>query len=211
MKALLTSDLCGWPPERVKSLRDMSAPHELARSLVELVKDAEDVLLLYYAGHGMRTATGQLALALGDSSADRELLPHTAILYEAIARILRSCPAATKLVILDCCHAELGNKDNFQTQSADIDSEPVDGLYFIGASKQWEKARSPLDGGLPYFTDAFIQVVRTGIPGKPPQLTIDQIFTELRARMLRANLPEPAQSGIRDAHHWPFARNAAPP
>ena len=29
--------------------------------------------------------------------------------------------------------------------------------------------------------------------------------------MLRANLPEPAQSGIRDAHHWPFARNAAPP
>jgi Caspase domain len=211
MQALLTSDLCGWPPDRVESLPEVAAPHELARSLVELVKGAQDVLVLYYAGHGMRTATGQLALALGDSSADRELLPHTAILYEAVARILRRCSAATKLVILDCCHAELGNKDNYQTQSADIDAEPVDGLYCIWASKQWEKARSPLDGGLPYFTDAFIQVVRAGIPGKPPKLTIDQIFTELRARMLRADLPEPAQSGIRDAHHWPFARNAAPP
>jgi hypothetical protein len=211
MRALLTSDLCGWPTERVESLQDVAAPHELARHLVEMVKGVQDVLLLYYAGHGMRTASGQLALALRDSSADPELLPHTAILYEAIARILRGCPATTKLVILDCCHAELGNKANYQFQSADIDAEPVDGLYFIGASKQYEKARSPLSGGLPYFTNAFIEVVGTGIPGNPPQLTIDQIFTELRSRMLRANLPEPMQSGIRDAHRWPFARNAARP
>ena len=211
MKALLAGDLCGWPTDQVESLQDVSAPPELARQLVEMVKDVEDVLLLYYAGHGMRTTTGQLALALRESSANPELLPHTAIMYEAIARILRRCPAATKLVILDCCHAELGNKANYQFQSADIDGEPVDGLYFIGASKQYEKAKSPLAGGLPYFTEAFIQVVRTGIPGKPPQLTIDQIFTELRARMLRASLPEPVQSGIRDAHHWPFARNTARP
>jgi hypothetical protein len=68
-----------------------------------------------------------------------------------------------------------------------------------------------LNGRLTYFTESFIQVVRTGIPGKPSQLTIDQIFTELRARLLRANLPEPVQSGFRDAHHWPFARNAARP
>ena len=211
MAQLLTGDLCGWPADRVESLIDMSAPHELARKIVDLVKGVQDVLLLYYVGHGMRTATGQLALALQESSADPELVPYTAIMYEAIARILRGCPAVTKLVILDCCHAELGNKANYQFQSADIDGQPVDGLYFIGASKQWEKAKSPLVGGLPYFTDAFIQVVGAGIPGKPPQLTIDQIFIELRARLLRSNLPEPVQSGIRDAHHWPFAYNAARP
>jgi DNA-binding beta-propeller fold protein YncE len=211
MARLLTGDLCGWPADRVESLMDVSAPHELARKIVDMVKGVQDVLLLYYVGHGMRTPTGQLALALRESSADPELLPHTAILYEAIARILRGCPAVTKLVILDCCHAELGNKANYQFQSAEIDGEPVDGLYFIGASKQYEKARSPLSGGLTYFTNAFIDVVNTGIPGKPPQLTIDQIFTEQRTRMLRANLPEPVQSGIRDAHHWPFARNAARP
>jgi hypothetical protein len=211
MRTLLTGDLCGWPTDRVESLVDVAAPHEVARHLVEMVKGIEDVLLLYYVGHGMRTTAGQLALALSDSSADPELLPHTAVLYEAIARILRGCPAVTKLVILDCCHAELGNKANYQFQSADIDAESVDGLYFIGASKQWEKAKSPLSGGLPYFTDTFIEVVRGGIPGKPSELTIDQVFTELRARLQRARLPEPVQSGIRDAHHWPFARNAARP
>jgi len=86
----------------------VSAPHELARRIVDLVKGVQDVLLLYYVGHGMRTANGQLALAVQESSADSELLPHTAIMYEAIARILRGSPAVTKLVILDCCHAELG-------------------------------------------------------------------------------------------------------
>jgi Caspase domain len=211
MEAMLTSDLCGWPADRVESLREVVAPPELARKLVELVKDVQDVLLLYYVGHGMRTANGHLALALHDSSADPELVPYTAIVYEAIAGILRGCPAATKLVILDCCHAELGNKANYQFLSTDIDGEPVDGLYFIGASKRYEKAKSPLVGDLTYFTGKFIEVVHTGIPGKPPQLTIDQIFTELRARMLRARLPEPVQSGIRDAHQWPFARNAARP
>jgi len=212
MSKLLTSNLCGWPASRLTALQEVAAPSALAVELIEQVKDVQDVLLLYYVGHGMRTSDGKLALALADSYADSERLPHTAITYEGIARILRRCPATTKIVILDCCHAELANRVQYQFQSAEvIDAEPVDGLYFIGASRMRESARSPLDGGLPYFTEAFIDVVRDGIPGKPAQVTIDQIFTELRSRLIRASRPEPVQSGIRDAHHWPFARNAAPP
>lgn len=64
--------------------------------------------------------------------------------------------------------------------------------------------------GLTYFTDALIRVVREGIPGKPPQLTIDQVFVELRARLVRSSRPEPTQSGVRNAQNWPFAYNAAP-
>lgn len=210
MEAMLTSDLCDWPADRVETLTDIAVPSDLARRLVELTEGIQDVLLLYYVGHGMRAPNGQLALALRDTSSSRALLRHTAITYKDVADILRGCPAVTKLVILDCCHAELGNWESDQFQSGDVDAEPVDGLYCIWASKEWEKARSPLSGGLTYFTDAFIEVVRTGIPGRPAQLHIDQIFVELRARMLRAGLPEPAQSSIRDARHWPFARNAAP-
>jgi hypothetical protein len=210
MKTLLTGELCGWPADRVESLREVGAPSELATRLVDLVEGIDDVLLLYYVGHGMRTSKGQLALALAGSNAKPDLVSHTAILYESIAEILRGCPAATKLVILDCCFAELGTKANYQTQSIDMDdAESVEGLYFIGASKKHQKARSPLGDGLPYFTQAFIDVVTAGIPGRPALLTIDQIFVHVRARLQRANLPEPVQSGIRDAHQWPFSRNAA--
>ncbi len=210
MKALLTSELCGWPADYVETLQDLEAPHELATNLVELTEGVEDVLLLYYVGHGMRIPNGQLALTLRGTRSNRALLRHTAMLYADVADILRGCPAATKLVVLDCCYAELGNKDSDQFQSAALDAEPVDGLYCIWASKEWEKAKSPTSEGLTYFTDEFIKVIREGIPGKPPQLTIDQIFIELRARLMRSGRPEPAQSGIRNAQNWSFSYNAAP-
>ena len=208
---LLTSDLCGWPRDRISLFEDLPNLADLARNLVRAVREAEDVLLVYYVGHGMLTARGDLVLALRDTEADPEVLPHTAMPYASLASILRGSTAETKLVILDCCYAETANQATFGTQSAGLtDVYPVDGLYFIGASKRWEKAGFPLLGKLTYFTAAFIDTVRTGIQGKPPQLTIGQIFIELRARLVRAGLPEPAASGARGAHAWLFARNAAP-
>lgn len=212
MARLLASDLCGRPTDRIESMVDVAAPHELARRIARAVKDVQDVVLLYYVGHGMCTTKGQLALALGDSDGDPALLAHTAILYESVADILRGSGAATKLVILDCCHAELGNRANFVFQSADLaGAYPVDGLYFMGASKTYEKAQSPIDGTLTYFTLNLVATIEDGIPNKPEFLTLAQIFVELRSRMVREQLPEPVESGTRDARQFPFARNAAPP
>jgi Caspase domain len=110
MKALLTSELCGWPENRVETLTDVVAPEALATALIELTEGVEDVLLLYYVGHGIRMTTGQLALALRGTSSNRALLRHTAMAYKDVAEILRGCPATTKLVILDCSYAELGRR-----------------------------------------------------------------------------------------------------
>ena len=212
MLDLLTSDLCGWPRDRVDVFEDVAAPSDLARNLVRAVRGAETMLLVYYVGHGLLTMKGHLALALRGTDPDPEALPHTSMLYENLASILRGSPAATKLIILDCCYAETANQANFGTQSAGLtDAYPVDGLYFIGASKRREKAGFPLHGDQTYFTEAFIDTVRTGIPGQPPasELTLSEIFRVLRGRLAAEGLPEPADSGIRDARQYPFAVNAA--
>jgi hypothetical protein len=212
MLDLLTSDLCGWPRDRISLFEDLPNPADLARVLVRAVREAEDVLLVYYVGHGMLTMTGDLVLALGDTEADPEALPYTGMPYASLAGIMRGSTAMTKLVILDCCYAETANQAVFGTQSADLaDAYPVDGLYFIGASKRREKAGFPLYGDLTYFTEAFIETVRAGIPGSPPapELTLAQIFSAVRARLAASGLPEPADSGIRDARQYPFAGNAA--
>lgn len=212
MTNLLIGSLCGWPADRVTALVDLAVPSALAVRVVDAVADAEDVLLVYYVGHGMRTFDGQLALALADTRPHPESLPYTAMLYPSLASILRGCRATTKLVVLDCCHAELGSQANYVFQSADLaEAYPVDGLYFIGASARDRKAKAPVGGGLTYFTDAFVTTVTAGIPHQAPTLRLDQIFLELRARLLRANLPEPVEAGTRGAHQFPFARNAAPP
>jgi uncharacterized caspase-like protein len=211
MATLLTGELCEWPADRIIQALDIAAPHELARRLTGAVREVQDVLLLYYVGHGLRTPKGQLALTLSDSDADPALVGHTAILYENIAEILRGSAADTKLVILDCCHAELGDKANviFQDAGDLADAYPMDGLYCIWGSKTYEKARTPAGGALTYFTANFIATVQEGIPRRPEFLAIDQIFLQLRDRMARQGLPVPVESGTRGARLFPFARNAA--
>lgn len=212
MVDLLTGEWCGWPRERITTIEDMDSPRDAVMELVPLVRDVTDVLLVYYVGHGMRTRDGQLALALTGTVWDPEVLPDSALLHLRLMEVLRGSPAATKLVVLDCCHAELGLDADFYFQSgpADLtDAYPVDGLYFVGASTRYEKAKAPIGGRLTHFTHTLIDVVETGIPGKPADLTLQQIFVETRGRLLQAGLPQPVDGGVRDAYQFPFARNAA--
>lgn len=210
MSALLSGDLCGWPKDRIVEMRDVRSPSALATRVVREISHVHGILLVYYVGHGIRTREGQLALAVGDTVADRELLPYTAMLYQGLADILKGCAAATKLVILDCCHAELANKATDGLQSADLaDIHPVDGLYSIFASRADQVARFPIGGDLTYFTEAFIDTVRGGIPGQPAELRLEQVFDQVRRRLTLDGLPGPVDSGIRDARQFPFARNAA--
>lgn len=214
MTQLLTSDLCGWPPDRIEQVLDVAAPSVLAVKVLQYVRDVQGVLLVYYVGHGLRTSDGQLALAVRDTIyTDRDALPYTAMLYRNLAEIIgKGSPAATKLVILDCCMAELANKsgDGFQTAGV-AEPEPVDGLYCIFAAQENQSAKFPLHGDLTYFTEAFIDTVRSGISGKPTDLRLDEIFAEVRRQLSADGLPQPADSGIRDARQYPFARNAAHP
>ncbi|KUO09538.1 caspase, EACC1-associated type [Streptomyces sp. DSM 15324] len=213
MADLLASDLCGWPAERVTCLVDVASPDALARKVIAAVRDAQDVLLVYYVGHGVRTSEGQLALTVGETDPGWEALPYTAMLYENLAKILRGCRAQTKLVLLDCCHAELANRSNHVFQSADFEeAHPVDGLYVIGASGSTKKAKTPVNGTLTCFTGAFLEIVHNGIREvSAPALRLDRIFLELHARLREAGLPEPVQSGARGAHGFLFAQNAAHP
>jgi len=52
MRSLLTSELCGWPPERVKDFSNPQKPGDLPLQLVRLFASAKDVALFYFVGHG---------------------------------------------------------------------------------------------------------------------------------------------------------------
>jgi hypothetical protein len=68
-----------------------------------LHKKPEDLLLLYFSGHGILDDKGDLYLAAKDTQPD--LLRATAISADFIADDMDRCRSKRQILILDCCHS----------------------------------------------------------------------------------------------------------
>lgn len=68
-----------------------------------LRKKPEDLLLLYFSGHGVLDDRGHLYLAVKDTNPD--LLRATAISADFIADDMDLCRSKRQILILDCCHS----------------------------------------------------------------------------------------------------------
>lgn len=63
----------------------------------------DDLLLLYYSGHGIKDDYGDLYLAVRDTETD--LLSATAIEAAFIRRLMDKCQSRRNVVLLDCCYS----------------------------------------------------------------------------------------------------------
>ncbi|MFJ3906287.1 caspase domain-containing protein [Streptomyces sp. NPDC090025] len=93
-------------PHDVTLLPDRDG-EEILYALQEMCTAAgrDDLLLLYYSGHGLPgdLGTGSLRLCARDTVLSRER--DTAIGFPQLDRILRTSAAAVTLVVLDCCYS----------------------------------------------------------------------------------------------------------
>ncbi|MEO5876484.1 MAG: caspase family protein [Streptosporangiaceae bacterium] len=177
--------LGGWPRERVTVLEDPAGSREVASELRRLAAEADDVLLVYFSGRAL-LADGRLCLALTDTGTDDDA-DLTSLEYERVIRILRTSPAHTKIVILDCEH------------SAGAGSESTSLL--LTAS----------DRPSPPFTADLVRIIRAGVPGAPNRVTLNQLHTELRRRCAARGDPPPLRRGTDAADASAFTRNTAVP
>ena len=66
-------------------------------------KKPDDLVLLYFSGHGVLDDRGRLYLALKDTQLD--LLKATSISSSFIADEMDSCRSKRQILVLDCCHS----------------------------------------------------------------------------------------------------------
>jgi TPR repeat protein len=72
-------------------------------SALFLGKQPNDLLLLYFSGHGVRDEDGQLYLAVSDT--DHAELDGTAVIASFIKRVMNKSSSRRQILILDCCHS----------------------------------------------------------------------------------------------------------
>lgn len=84
----------------------LNANHEtVAKAINRLYRHRkkDDLLLLYYSGHGIKDDYGDLYLAVRDTDAD--LLDSSAIEAAFIRRQVDKCQSRRNVILLDCCYS----------------------------------------------------------------------------------------------------------
>jgi flagellar motility protein MotE (MotC chaperone) len=213
MRTLLADpDLCGWPADAVTVIANPHSAADLAVTLAEQARATRGVLLVYFVGHGTLSQRGELSLAVTGTQFEH---PHlTGVLWSQVAEALRESPAPVRIAILDCCfsgraiEALAGGAD-----TAVADFTHIAGVYTLTATTRNETAHVVPPGqqgtAATSFTGELCDLVTSGIPHKPAQLTFADIYPELRRRLLAKGLPAPSQRGTDTASSYRFTANAA--
>lgn len=168
---------------------------EVGDALVAAAEAAEDLLIVYYSGHGLLgSRRDDLWLSLVDTRPDR--LPFTALAFDAVRDACLDSPASNRVIILDSCYSGKAIGSALSDSSGRVLGQVrVAGTYTMTASPANRRAKV-LDGEAhTAFTGRLLRLLRGGLPGGPRMLNLGDVYRHLRATLTAEGLPVPEQRG----------------
>lgn len=210
LAAAFTDAVYGLVPEsHCAVLADEGDIRLIGRELRSAARQAEDLLLVYYVGHGLIAGKRHdLYLALPDSEwAEPEF---TSLEYDKLRGAVLDSPAATKVIVLDCCFSGRVVTDTMADADSQVSGQvEVDGTYVL-TSAQRDKVALILEGeDHTAFTGRLLRLLDNGVPGGPEFLSIDDLYRQLLSSMKAEGLPLPQKRGTDSADRMALARNRA--
>ena len=155
------------------------------QSIVRSSAEAEDTLLIYFAGHG-RIGSLSNELHLCAVETDPDFLPVSSLRYADLREVLlERCNARNKLVVLDCCFSGRAIPDMSGGVDAVVGQTVVDGTYVMTATASNALALAPSEERFTAFTGALIDVLSLGT-GVSSDIVSCRICMLLPARYLRS-------------------------
>jgi hypothetical protein len=181
----------------------------IGRRLKSAARQAEDLLLVYYAGHGLVGGRRHdLYLGLPDSEwAEPEF---NSLQYDQLRSAVLDSPAATKVIVLDCCFSGRVVTDTMADPEAELITQvEVDGTYVLASAHRDQVALILPGEDHTAFTGRLLRLLNEGMSGGPELLTIDDLYRHLLATMKAEGLPQPQKRSTATADLLGLARNRA--
>jgi hypothetical protein len=209
----LADFLCGGtgalvPEANCEVIMDEGNLSLIGRKLRTAARQAQDLLLVYYAGHGLVGGKRHdLYLALPDSEwGDPEF---NSLEYDKLRSAVLDSPAKTKVIILDCCFSGRAVTETMAGSAELLGEIEVDGSYVLTAAGGNQVALIVEGEEHTAFTGRLLTLLRDGVIGGPELLAVDDLYKELRVRMKAEGLPIPQKRGTAMAGLLALARNNA--
>ncbi|RSM86282.1 hypothetical protein DMH04_14020 [Kibdelosporangium aridum] len=200
---------CGLDEQNLKLVIDATTPAEMGNALAEQAEQAEDVLLVYYVGHGLVSLSGELHLATRITDRRPSRLGITALPYSQVRNCVLESRARTSVVILDCCFSgrAVGALGDPTADVAEI--AEISGTYVLTSAGRDEVALAPPGATYTAFTGELINLLTNGSPGEPQELTLRDVTRYLRRVLPAKGLPKPRHKAGGDADALVVAKNPA--
>lgn len=178
--------------------------------LVKAAEEAEDLLLFYYAGHGLVSARRhELYLSLAGTRT-RNHLEFSALPFAAVRNACLDSKAENRAVILDSCFSGRAIGETLAGNEEEILGQiHVSGTYTLTSSPA-NVASVILEGERhTAFTERLLDLLTNGSPTAGSMLTFRDIYLRLHGRFIAENLPVPQQCGTETADRLGLVRNRA--
>ncbi|MER6328447.1 caspase family protein [Streptomyces sp. NPDC001034] len=167
---------------------------------------AEDALLVYFAGHGLLSESGELHLAVPRS--DHRRL-YRAVAYEDVRHeLVTNCRARSRLVILDCCYSGSA-LTGYMGDEVVANRAQLEGAYIMASAAKTAPALAPPGETYTAFTGELLAALEDGVPYASALLRTDEVFQHVRRQLqnARPRRPVPQQRARNDGHAIVLARN----
>ncbi|MFD8421712.1 caspase domain-containing protein [Streptomyces sp. NPDC059466] len=196
----LTDDAMGvLEPEHCAVVDPKGSTADIGRAISKAAAEASDVLLIYYAGHGLVDDRGRLYLA---TNATQSGAPkYSALGVDLLREDLGGSGAAARVLILDCCFS--GRAIEVMTGEEGL----VDGQLLIAGTYTMTSTSSNAPSyaltGERYtaFTGALLAALDS-----PRPLTLDEIYRSVATTLHSRGLPKPRQRATDTAASLALAR-----
>jgi formylglycine-generating enzyme required for sulfatase activity len=171
-EVLADANICAFPTENITLLKERPS-HEVRLEIEKFFKhkQPDDLLVLYFAGHGMRDGEGHLCLTFVDTNP--EYSESTGIEARVISRHMDRSRSMRQVVLLDCCYSGAfahGARNmvgsSMDTKEAFRGEQDGRGRVVITSSDKQQVSLEQLDEvedtGYAVFTGCVIKGLRSG-------------------------------------------------
>ncbi|MCT2543310.1 caspase, EACC1-associated type [Streptomyces atratus] len=182
---------CGLAEENLRVIRDPANPTELGIAIAQEAERADDVLWVYYVGHGLVNPAGELYLATVATDSRPGWVAYTALAYTALRGSLLQTAARSIVVVLDCCFSGRAVGVLGSAEEQEVDLARVHGGYVLAAAARDELALATPGAPHTAFTGELIRLLTEGDPEGPQQLTLRQAYRYLDRTLPARGFPRP--------------------
>jgi len=165
MEKTLRSDDFGFEVEKLENTTSSLVLHELDQWISKA--DYEDLVLVYFSGHGKLNRSRELFLTCGNTKSEN--LISTALKYSQLTDLIRERSLQKVAIILDCCYAGRAIEGTRGDPRGAIEEQvrmavevSGSGIFFLGASCKNQTAEEREIDGHGRFTKQIIEGLRSG-------------------------------------------------